>query len=183
MIFAIWRAQGVRVAWVEWTWVAETDFRSHPDHKHPRPPSSTVLHAYATVPAVEQTTSTHLGMGIRDTRDFVFLENSAQWSADMKHRVPLGAWPWSGPHPNTRFGANTSGNDNKPHRVWKSPRSPCLSTANTFIPCEFAISSCGLTYISAIAVKGCFALDNSCKWLEWRHFIDADIKPHFILFL
>ena len=51
-----------------------------------------------------------------------------------------------------------------------------LSTANTFIPCGLAISSCRMTSISAIAAA---AFDESCKWPKKRHFIEADIQPHF----
>ena len=58
----------------------------------------------------------------------------------------------------------TSGDDCTPHRAGKdtkSPGSPGLSTANTFIPCGLAISSCGMASISAIAAT---AFGKSCKW-------------------
>ena len=51
-----------------------------------------------------------------------------------------------------------------PHRIRKYTKSsgrPCLSTANTSMPCGLAPSSCELTSIFAIAVKGCFDLDRS----------------------
>ena len=85
----------------------------------------------------------------------------------------------SGPQTIGRFGANTSGDDCTPHRAGKytkSSGSPGLPTANTFIPCGLAISSYGPTSISAIAPT---AFDESCKWPKQRHFIEADIQPHF----
>ena len=33
-----------------------------------------------------------------------------------------------------------------------------------------------------MAVKEYFALEKSCKWPKQRHFIDADIRPHFIVY-
>ena len=86
-----------------------------------------------------------------------------------------------GPQTIGRFGTNTSGDDCTPRRAGKDTKSsgrPCLSTANTFTPCGLAISSCGLTSTSAIITAT--ALDKSCKWPKWRHFIEADIQPHFI---
>ena len=44
-------------------------------------------------------------------------------------------------------------------------RSPCLSIGNAFVPSGSAISSRGRTSFCAIAVKGYFALDNSCKYV------------------
>ena len=35
--------------------------------------------------------------------------------------------------------------------------------------------------VQYIAVKGHLAQDNSYRWPKWRHFIDADIQPHYIL--
>ena len=81
------------------------------------------------------------------------LEHSAQENANLKHSVSPGAYHCSGPRTIGRFGANTSGDDCTPHKAGKytkSSGSPGLSTANTFIPCGLAISSCGLTSISAI---------------------------------
>ena len=54
---------------IECICVAETGFGLHPDHKHPQPPSSTVLGAHSTVSAVACVISTDLGMCTRDTRD------------------------------------------------------------------------------------------------------------------
>ena len=51
-------------------WVTDTGFGSHPDHKRPRPPFSTVLDAHSTVSAVAGITAIHLGMGTSDTRVF-----------------------------------------------------------------------------------------------------------------
>ena len=51
-----------------------------------------------------------------------------------------------------------------------------------FISCGLAISSCELTSIPVIRVITATALDKSCKWPKWRHFIEVDIQPHFILF-
>ena len=85
-------------------------------------------------------------------------------NVNLKHGVSPGAYRCSGPQTIGRFGANTSGNDCTPHRAGKytkSSGSPCLSTANTFIPCGLAISPCGLTSISTIAAS---AVDKSCKW-------------------
>ena len=59
-------------------------------------------------------------------------------------------------------------------------RSPWLSTVNTFIPCGLAISSRGRTFLCATTTT-VEDLDSSCKWPKSRHFIDADIQPHFIL--
>ena len=92
------------------------------------------------------------------------LEHSAQGNANLKHGVSPGAYHCSVPRTNGRFRANTSGDDCTPHRAGeytKSSGSLGLSTANTFIPCGFAISSCGLTSISAIAAT---AFDKSYKW-------------------
>ena len=92
---------------------------------------------------------------------------------------PVPATVCSGPQTTGKFGENTSGDDCTPHRAGKNTKSsgnPGLSTANTFIPCESAISSCGPTSISAIATT---AFDKSCKWPKKRHFIEADIQqPH-----
>ena len=82
------------------------------------------------------------------------LEHSLQENANLKHSVSPGAFYCSGPRTYGKFGANTSGDDCTPHRAGKDTKSsggPGLSTANTFIPCGLAISSCGLTSISAIA--------------------------------
>ena len=46
-----------------------------------------------------------------------------------------------------------------------------------------AISSRGQTSIFAMAVKEYFAFEKSCKWPKQRNFIDADIRPHFIVCL
>ena len=60
----------------------------------------------------------------------------------------------SGPQTIGLSGTNTSGDDCTPHRAGKYTKpseSSCLSTANTFIPCGLAFSSCaGLTSISSI---------------------------------
>ena len=91
------------------------------------------------------------------------LEHSAQENSNLKYSASPGAYHCSGPQTNGRFGANTSGDDCTPHRAGKytkSSGSSGLSTANTFIPCGLAISSCGLTSISAIAAT---AFDKSCK--------------------
>ena len=93
------------------------------------------------------------------------LEHSAQEHANLKHSVSPSAYHCcSGPRTNGRFGANTSGDDCTPHRAGKDTKSsgsPGLSTANTFIPYELAMSSCGLTSISAIAAT---AFDKIYKW-------------------
>ncbi|CAM9323424.1 unnamed protein product, partial [Ascophyllum nodosum] len=76
---------------------------------------------------------------------------------------PVSTTHCSGPQTIGRFGANTSGDDCTPHRSGKDTKSsgsPGLSTANTFIPCGLATSSCGLTSISTIAAT---AFDKSCK--------------------
>ena len=95
------------------------------------------------------------------------------------HSVSPGVYHCSGPQTIGRFGANTSGDDCTPHRAGKDSKSsgsPGLSTANTFIPCGLAISSCGLTSISTIAAT---AFGKSCKEPKERYFIEADIQPHF----
>ena len=96
----------------------------------------------------------------------VLLEHSAQKNANLKHKVSPGADHYSEPQTIGRLGGNTSGDDCAPHRArkdTKSSGSPCLSTANMFIPCGLAISSCGLPSISAITVIRATALDKSCK--------------------
>ena len=52
---------------------------------------------------------------------------------------------------------------------------------HTAIPGGSAISSRGQTSFFAMAVKEYFAFEKSCKWPKQRHFVDADIRPHFIL--
>ena len=48
-------------------------------------------------------------------------------------------------------------------------RSPCFSMGNTFVPDGASTSSHGKTSFCAIADKGHFAFDNSCKWPIRRH--------------
>ena len=74
--------------------------------------------------------------------------------------------------------------DRKPHSVRKDTKpasKPCMSMGSTAIPGGSAISSRGQTSFFAIAVVKCFAFDKGCKWPKQRHFIDADIRPRFIL--
>ena len=54
---------------------------------------------------------------------------------------------------------------------------------STAIPGGSAISSRGQTSFFAMAVKEYFAFEKRCKWPKQRHFIDADIRPHFIVSL
>ena len=58
-----------------------------------------------------------------------------------------------------------------------------VSMGSTAIPGGSAISSRGQTSFFAMAVKEYFAFEKSYKWPKQRHFIDADIRPHFILCL
>ena len=58
-----------------------------------------------------------------------------------------------------------------------------MSMGSTVIPGGSAISSRGQTSFFAMTVVECFAFDKGCKWPKQRHFIDADIRPHFILCL
>ena len=60
-------------------------------------------------------------------------------------------------------------------------RSPYLSMRNIFVRHRSTISSRGPTSFCAIAVKGHFAFENSCKWLKWGLFIHADIQLICIL--
>ena len=55
-----------------------------------------------------------------------------------------------------------------------------MSMGSTAIPGGSAISSRGQTSFFAMAVLKYFAFDRGCKWPKQRHFIDADIRPHFI---
>ena len=74
-----------------------------------------------------------------------------------------------------------------PHTVYGKTRnlerSPYRSIPSTSVPDASTIFARGQTSFLAIAIKGPLALDNSCKWPKWRYFIDADIQPHYILFL
>ena len=65
-----------------------------------------------------------------------------------------------------------------------SSAKPCLSKGDTLlIPGGSTISSRGQTSFWAIAIKGCFVLDNSCKQPKWRHFVDADIHNHILFYV
>ena len=127
-----------------------------------RPPFSTVLDVLSTVSARVGNRSVRVSWYYKSPLQQ--LEHSAQENRNLEHSVSSGAYHHcSGPRTNGRFGANTSGDDCTPHRAGKDTKfsgSPGLSTANTFIPCGLAISSCGLTSISAIAAT---ASDKSCK--------------------
>ena len=145
-------------------WSAEKGFGSHPDHKRSRPPTSTVLDVLSTVSARAGYRSVRVSWYARFTR-----VRSNNLSTQLRRTrtsstvSPSGVYHCSGPQTIGRFGANTSGDDCTPHRAGKDTKSsgsPGLSTANTFIPCGLAISSCGLTSISAIAAT---AFDKSCK--------------------
>ena len=156
-------------------------------NKRSRPPTSTVLDVLSTVSARAGYRSVRVSWYARFTR-----VRSNNLSTQLRrtrtsstvsppvHSVSPGVYHCcSGPQTIGRFGANTSGDDCTPHRAGKytkSSGSPGLSTANTFIPCGLAISSCGLTSISTIAAT---AFDKSCKEPKERYFIEADIQPHF----
>ena len=161
-------------------WSAETGFGSHPDHKRSRPPTSTVLDVLSTVSARAGYRSVGVSWYARFTR--VRSNNlSTQLGRTRTSSTvsPPVSSHCSGPQTIGRFGANPSGDDCTPHRAGKDTKSsgsPGLSTANTFIPCGLAISSCGLTSISTIAAT---AFDKSCKEPKKRYFIEADIQPHF----
>ena len=122
---------------MECIWSAETGFGSHPDHKHSRPPSSTVRDVLSTVSARAGNRSVRVSWYARFTR--VWSSNS---SAQLRRTrtsstVSLGADHCSGPRTIGRFGANTSGDDYTPHRAekdTKSSGSPGLSTATTLRP-------------------------------------------------
>ena len=149
---------------MECIWSAETGFRSHPDHKRSRSPSSTVLDVLSTVSARAGNRSVRVSWYARFTR-----VRSNNLSTQLRRTrtsstVSPGAYHCSGPRTNGRFGANTSGDDCTPHRAGKytkSSGSPGLSTTNTFIPYGLAISSCGLTSTYPIAAT---AFDKSCTW-------------------
>ena len=151
-------------SWVECIWSAETGFGSHPDHKLSRPPSSTVLDVLSTVSARAGNRSVHVSWYARFTR-----VRSNNLSTQLRGtRTPSTVSP---PVPTTvadpeqtadseqirvaTIALHTAGKDTK------SSGSPGLSTANTFIPCGLVITSCGLTYIFAIAAT---AFNKSCKW-------------------
>ena len=112
--------------------------------------------------------------------------HSAQENAGLKHRVSNDACDCSGPQAIARFGANLTSDDCTPHSVRKDikPSSkPYMSMGSTAIPGGSAISSCGQTSFFAMAVKERFDFDKGCKWPKQRHFIDADIRPHFTVFV
>ena len=166
---------------MEYVWSAETGFRSHPDHKRSRPPSSTVLDVLSTVSARAGNRSVRASWYARFTR-----VRSNNLSTQLR-RTQTSSTAVSPPVPTTVADPEqtadseqiTSGDDCTPHRAGKDTKSsgsPGLSTANTFIPYGLAISSCGMTSISAVAAT---AFDKSCKWPKQRHFIEADIQPHF----
>ena len=150
---------------MECIWSAETGFGSHPDHKRSRPPTSTVLDVLSTVSARAGYRSVRVSWYARFTR-----VRSNNLSTQLRRTrtlstvsPPVSTTHCSGPQTIGRFGANTSGDDCTPHRSGKDTKSsgsPGLSTANTFIPCGLATSSCGLTSISTIAAT---AFDKSCK--------------------
>ena len=148
-------------------WSAETGFGLHPDHKQrSRPPYSTVLDVLSTVSARTGNRSVRVSWYARFTR--VHSNNSStqlrrtRTSSTVSPTVHTTVC--SGLQTIGRFGTNTSGDDCTPHRAGKDTKSsgsPGLSTANSFIPCGSAISSCGLTSISAIAAT---AFGKGCKW-------------------
>ena len=172
---------------MESIWPAETDFGSHPARRRSRPPSSTVLDTQSIISAGARNGSVHVGWDTRCIR--VWSSNlSTQFRRTQTRnttRISTGAYYCSEPQTIARFDASSSGDDCTPHRArtTKSSESPCLTTANTFISYGLAISSCVLTSISTIPVISATALDKSCKWPKWHHFIETDIQPHFILFL
>ena len=147
---------------MECIWSAETGFGSHPDHKGSRPPSSTVLDVLSTVSARAGNRSVRVSWYVR----FTILRSNNSSTQLRRTRTSSTVSP---PVPTTvaeDSGANTSGDDCTPHiagTYTKSSGSPGLSTANTFIHCGLAISSYGLTSISAIAAT---VFDKSCKWLK-----------------
>ena len=128
---------------------AGTGFGSHPDHKRSRPPSSTVLDVLSTVSARAGNRSVRVSWYARFTR-----VRSNNLSTQLRRTRTSSTVSPSGLQTIDKFGANTSGDDCTPHRAGKytkSSGSAGLSTANTSIPYGLAISSCGLTSISAIA--------------------------------
>ena len=153
---------------MECIWSAETGFGSHPGHKRSCWPRSSTVRPRLTLdrfgPGGKKKRPRELVCTIYKS-PLQQLEHSAQENANLKHSVSPGAYHCcSGPRTNGKFGANASGDDCTPHRAGKytkSSGSPGLSTAITFIHCGFAIFSCGLTSISAIAAT---AFDKNCKW-------------------
>ena len=149
---------------MEYIWSAETGFGSHPDHKQTL--SAAVLDRTRRAlnrfdPGGKQKRPCELVCTIYKS-PLQQLKYSDQENVNLKLSVSPGAYHCSGPRTNGRFG--TSGDDCTPHRAGKDTKSsgsPGLSAANTFIPCGLAISSCGLTSISAIATT---AFDKSYKW-------------------
>ena len=151
---------------MECIWSAETGFGSHPDHKRSRPPSWTVLGVLSTVSARAGNRSVHVSWYAQFTRvrsnNLSTQLRRTRTSSTVSPPVPTTGC--SGPQTIGKFGANTSGEDCTPHRAGKDTKSSGslgLSTATTFISCGLAISSCGLTSISA---KAATTFDNSCKW-------------------
>jgi hypothetical protein len=96
----------------------------------------------------------------------VQVEHSVQSDADTKHEVSLLACPESGPHSSRRLRVDATDADYTSQSVRKDTKpyaEPCMSAGKTFVPGWYAISFCGQTWFWAIAVKGCFTLDNNRK--------------------
>ena len=142
MLLAVSWAQGLYAAWVECIWSAEKGFRSPPDHKRSRPPSSTVVDAHLTILAGARNGSA-MWAGIWDVQAF----DRLTWAFSLGELKP----------------ETQSGDDCTPHierKDTKSPWSPCLSPANNTIYFGLVICSCGLTSIFAIPVLSATAHEN-----------------------
>ena len=149
---------------MECIWSTETGFGPHPDHKRSRPPSSTVPDVLSTVSARAENRITHVRWYTRLTRG-----RSPNLSTQL--RRTLTSSTVSPPVPTIVEDPKLSA-DSEERRVAtialhteqektkKSSGRPGLSTANTFIPCGLAISSCGLTSIYAVTAT---TLEKSCK--------------------
>ena len=148
---------------MECIWLAETGFGSHPDHKRSRPPSSTVLDVLSTVSARVENRSAHVSWYVRFTR-----VRSNNLSTQLrKTRTSSTVSP---PLRTTVVADPEQTADSEQIRAAtialhteqeKTKNLQEAQVSNTFIPCGLAISSCGLTSISAIAAT---AFDKSCKW-------------------
>ena len=165
---------------------AETGFstkRCTSDEQTPRPPSPAhhetfrPLHKYDSfaIPSTlrcKRVWSSNLSTQLRRTQSLNTVSNDACGCC--------------GPQAIARLGTNLTSDDCTPHNVRKDTKpapKPYMSMGSTAIPGGSAISSRGQTSFFAMAVVKLFALDKGCKWPKKRHFIDADIRPHFILCL
>ena len=136
---------------MECIWSAETGFGSHPDHKRSRPPSSTVLDVLSTVSARARNRIVRVSTQLRRTRT----------SSTVSPSVPT-----------TVVADPEQSADSEQIRVatialhieqekTRNLQEVQVSQRRTFILCGLAVSSCGLTSISAITAIDT-TLEKSC---------------------